>query len=58
MWLHLVPIEREDSVGLSLFIVYISATDLLLPAEKGGQQQKAVKSCIEEVHLCHPFMAN
>jgi hypothetical protein len=31
--------------------------NLLFPAEKGGQQQGALISCIENVHFWHQFLA-
>jgi hypothetical protein len=32
-------------------------SDLLLSAEKGGQQQVALRSGTENGPLCHPFLA-
>jgi hypothetical protein len=31
--------------------------NLLLPAEKGGQQQVVLRSCTENVQLWHPLLA-
>jgi hypothetical protein len=58
-------IGHEDSVGLPVYKVHISATTvdgvfpakLLLPARNVGQQQRALMVDSENVQLWHPFLA-